>query len=441
MHSKLLIKPSKLALLPLLTFLVVFLGFGFYFQSQGMDYAFYQMPASVAVLPAALLAVLLSRSSINHAIEQFVIGAGHNNIITMVLIYLFAGAFSALAKATGSVDATISLGLYLLPEQFILPGLFIIAAFVATAMGTSMGTLAALAPIGVGVAQQTGLSAELVAGTLVGGAIFGDNLSIISDTTIAATRTQGCSMKDKLKQNSLVAVPAGLIVVIFLSLLTPPTQIDPVTSFNAWMVLPYLLILALAIAGINVFVVLWMGIIACLSLGMVTQGYPVSQLGTDITAGFSQMQELIILAILLGGISELMKQQGGLAFIVNGIGGLLKRVSLAKTAVYELAIGLLAAITNIFMANNTVAIIVCGDTAKALATEANVKPARAASMLDIFACIMQGLLPHGGQLLLVAASFSLSPLSIVSQVYYCYVLAVVAVISLLIPRKLLSKNH
>ena len=426
------ISPSKLALLPLLSFLIVFLGFGFYFQSQGLDYAFYQMPASVAVLPAALLAVVLYKGPINRGIEQFIQGAGHSNIITMVLIYLFAGAFSALAKATGSVDATIALGLYLLPEQFILPGLFIIAAFVATAMGTSMGTLAALAPIGVGVAQQTGLPPELVAGTLVSGAIFGDNLSIISDTTIAATRTQGSSMRDKLKQNSRLAFPAALLVVTLLGILTPPTEIAPVSDFNLWMVLPYLLILGLAIAGVNVFIVLWLGIIACLALGMATQGYPVSQIGKDVTTGFTAMQELIILAILLGGISEVMKQQGGLVFIINTISRGLRRVKLARNAIYELAIGLLAATTNIFMANNTVAIIVCGDTAKALAEEADVTPARAASTLDIFACIMQGLLPHGGQLLLVAASFSLSPLAIVGNVYYCFALALVAIITILI---------
>ena len=421
---------GQLALFPLIVFLSLFLGAGFYYQSQGVEYAFYQLPAPVAIIPAILLAFYLSRETLNRTIEHFVSGAGHHNIITMCLIYLLAGAFSMVAKATGGVDATVALGLSLVPEQLILPGLFIIAGFIATAMGTSMGTLAAVAPIGAGIADATGMSGALVAGALVSGAIFGDNLSIISDTTIAATRTQGCEMKDKFRENIKLALPSGVLVVIILTWMGQSSTMPPAEQdHNLWLVLPYLMILAMAVSGVNVFVVLLMGIVASLVLGNVFNQYPLAQAGTDIYAGFTQMQDVFLLSLLLGGMSELMRRQGGLEYLVSHLTLWIQRWSVKPELGHSIGIAGLTSLTNTCIANNTVAIIVVGETVKELAEKGNISPRRAASLLDVFACVMQGILPYGAQLLLLGATFSLSPIEIIPYVFYCYILALVSISS------------
>ncbi|WP_416305588.1 Na+/H+ antiporter NhaC family protein [Neptunicella sp. SCSIO 80796] len=416
---------GKLALSPLFLFLCLFLGTGFYFQSQGVDYAFYQLPAPAALLPAILLAFWLSRESLGNTIDQFVTGAGHSNIITMCLIYLLAGAFSAVAKASGGVDATVVIGLQLVPSQFILPGLFLIAAFIATAMGTSMGTLAALAPIAAGVADAAGISPALMAGVLVSGAIFGDNLSIISDTTIAATRTQGCDMKDKFKANLLLALPAAVLVLVLLFVIGHPAELETADTANPVLMLPYLLILILAIVGVNVFSVLVIGIVSSALLGILVGDYQMMAIGKDIYAGFGQMQEVFILSLLLGGLSELMRRQGGLRFLVTRISRLIQSSSLTPKLGYSLGIAALISCVNACVANNTVAIIVAGDTVKELAEAGDIEPKKAASLIDIFACVLQGILPYGAQLLLLGASFSVSPVEIIPYAFYCYWLALV----------------
>ncbi|MBC3766447.1 Na+/H+ antiporter NhaC family protein [Neptunicella marina] len=420
---------NPVALLPLVLFLALFLGVGFYFQSQGVDFAFYQLPAPAAMLPAVLLAVFLSRLSLDKTIAEFVQGAGHSNIITMCLIYLMAGAFSSVAKASGGVDATVALGLQLVPASFILPGLFIIAAFIATSMGTSMGTLAALAPIASGVALQAGIEPALMAGVLVSGAIFGDNLSIISDTTIAATRTQGCDMKDKFRANIKLALPAALLVIVLLLTLGVPAEVTPPDSSNLWLVLPYVLILILAVAGMNVFTVLTIGIVASALLGMLFGEYQVVSIGKDVYNGFTQMQEVFILSLLLGGLSALMRQQGGLVFLVNAISRLVKATALPKELGYSIGIAGLISSVNACVANNTVAIIVAGDTVKSLAKEGGIEAKQAASLVDIFACVLQGILPYGAQLLLLGASFSISPVDIIPFAFYCYLLAIITILS------------
>ncbi|WP_245953077.1 Na+/H+ antiporter NhaC family protein [Alteromonas aestuariivivens] len=418
---------GKLALLPLAVFLLFFLGAGFYYQSQGVEYAFYQLPAPVAILPAILLAVFLSRESLSQTIHQFVDGAGHHNIITMCLIYLLAGAFSAVANTTGGVDSTVALGLTLIPTDWLLPGLFLLSAFVATAMGTSMGTLAAMAPIGLGMAETTGISLPLMAGVLMSGAMFGDNLSIISDTTIAATRTQGCQMRDKFMQNIKLAIPAALLTLVFLIWNSPSVEIAEPTAANPWQALPYLLILLLAVAGVNVFAVLTLGIVSCVLMGVWQADYPAGQLGQDIYSGFGQMQEVFILSMLIGGLSELMRRQGGLSYLVERLQKLAGRLSRHDHASHSLAIAGLISVTNLCVANNTVSIIVAGEAAKRLAEHGEIPPKQSASLLDIFACIVQGLLPYGAQALLLGASFSISPVSLVPYVYYCFILGLVAV--------------
>ena len=431
-------KASFIALLPLIIFLALFIGAGVYFQSQGVDFAFYQLPSVIAILPAIIFAIILSKQALNRTIDTFIAGIGHSNIIAMCLIYLLAGAFAAVAKATGGVDATVALGLSLIPSNLLLPGFFVIAAFIATAMGTSMGTIAAVAPIALGVADQAQIDYALMAGAVMSGALFGDNLSIISDTTIAATRTQGCDMKDKFRENLIFAVPASLITLLAFVLAGQGQAELAQQEIDIVKVIPYLTILILAVAGLNVFVVLTIGILLAGITGILTMDYGVIQFSQDIYTGFTNMQEIFILSMLVGGLAALMQQQGGLAFVSSQIEHLIARFSKAKgeasSRAAELGMAGIVAVTNTCVANNTVSIVVTGDIAKDLAEKHGVSPKRAASVLDIFACIIQGLIPYGAQALLIASTFSITPLDAVSHAWYCMILAVVAV-AIVIVRK------
>ncbi|EGR04617.1 TPA: Na+/H+ antiporter NhaC family protein [Vibrio cholerae] len=417
-----------------MVFLLLFMGVGSYLTWQGVEFAFYQLPAPVAVLPAVVLAIALSKESLNRAIEQFLRGVGHSDIMAMCIIYLLAGAFAAVAKATGGVDATVNLGLALLPASLILPGLFVISAFVATAMGTSMGTIAAIAPVALGIAQAADLNLGLTAGVVLSGAMFGDNLSIISDTTIAATRSQGCHMRDKFKENIRIALPAALLALVVFTFSSQTAQ-SPQTSDIEWLkVLPYLTILVLAVMGLNVFLVLLVGILMAAGVGGLSDGYSLSTLTKDVYAGFGNMQEIFLLSMLIGGMGELMKQQGGLAFLTQHISRMIDKFArshsdVQKMRASELGIAGLVALTNVCTANNTVAIIVSGGVAKELAEHNGVTAKRSASLLDIFSCIMQGVLPYGAQALLLGSIFQMSPLSVVSYSYYCFFLAVAALVA------------
>lgn len=437
-NSNAVIAPSAVALIPLIVFLALFIGVGTYLSLQGVDFAFYQLPAPIAALPAVMLALLLSKDKLNRAIEQFLGGVGHKDIIAMCMIYLLAGAFAAVAKASGGVDATVNLGLSAIPTSMILPGIFLISAFIATAMGTSMGTIAAVAPVALGIADSAGMSIPLTAGVVLSGAMFGDNLSIISDTTIAATRSQGCEMRDKFKENIRIALPAALIAIVIFAFNSTATQV-PETGPIEWLkVLPYITILILAVSGMNVFVVLTIGILLAggVSLGSV-ENYGMTDYAQDIYAGFGNMQEIFLLSMLIGGLSELMRRQGGLAFLTNLVSGVIRAFgsSHSKQAngrASELGIAGLVSMVNLCTANNTVAIIVSGSVARQLAEENNVSPRRSASLLDIFSCVIQGVLPYGAQVLLLGSVFNLSPLDIITYSYYCFALAIVAVVTVFI---------
>ncbi len=437
-NSNAVIAPSAVALIPLIVFLALFIGVGAYLSLQGVDFAFYQLPAPIAALPAVMLALLLSKDKLNRAIEQFLSGVGHKDIIAMCMIYLLAGAFAAVAKASGGVDATVNLGLSAIPTSMILPGIFLISAFIATAMGTSMGTIAAVAPVALGIADSAGMSIPLTAGVVLSGAMFGDNLSIISDTTIAATRSQGCEMRDKFKENIRIALPAALIAIVIFAFNSTATQV-PETGPIEWLkVLPYITILILAVSGMNVFVVLTIGILLAggVSLGSV-ENYGLTDYAQDIYAGFGNMQEIFLLSMLIGGLSELMRRQGGLAFLTNLVSSMIRAFgsSHSKQAngrASELGIAGLVSMVNMCTANNTVAIIVSGSVARQLAEENDVSPRRSASLLDIFSCVIQGVLPYGAQVLLLGSVFNLSPLEIVSNSYYCFALAIVAIVAVFI---------
>ena len=422
---------AKRSLLPLLFFVALFLGTGLYLHQQDVAYAFYQLPGHVAIIPALILAILLHKAPLQQSIDVMIKGAGNSNIITMCIIYLLAGAFASVASATGGVDAAVNAGLSLVPSAWLLPGLFIIAALVSTAMGTSMGTIGALAPIAVGLANQAGLDQALVAGVLLSGAMFGDNLSIISDTTIASTRTQGAQMADKFRENIYIALPAAALTLLLYIVLAndgAPVQTD---SVNWSAVLPYAAILLLAVMGLNVFIVLLLGILLAALQGAVFADYAISNLGKDIASGFASVQEIFLLAMLVSALSEFIKQQGGLSWIAAKIQRLADSLKLAGNKAQQLAIAALAFISNLCIANNTVAIVLSGDVAKTLAQQHHISAKRSASLLDIFACISQGLVPYGAQALLLGASFGISPWQVVTQSYYCLILMLVALLMIL----------
>lgn len=428
-QSKQAVTPSFIALFPLFLFLALFIGAGLYYQHLGIDFAFYQLPSVVAILPAIVLALLISKEKLNNAIETFIAGIGHANIIAMCLIYLLAGAFAAVAKATGGVDATVALGLSLIPSSLLLPGFFVIAAFIATAMGTSMGTIAAVAPIALGVSQEANIDLALMAGTVISGALFGDNLSIISDTTIAATRTQGCEMKDKFKENLIFALPAAIITLVILTMIGQGSAELAPQEIDFFKVLPYLTILVLAVSGLNVFVVLSVGIVLAGVTGFITIDYSVTRFANDIFDGFKNMQEIFVLSMLVGGLAALMQQRGGLAFISQKITAVINHFSKKQSKrVAEFGIAGLVSLTNSCVANNTVSIIVTGNIAKDLAQKEGISAKRSASLLDIFSCIIQGILPYGAQALLAASIFSISPLAAVANAWYCFVLAIIAIV-------------
>jgi Na+/H+ antiporter NhaC len=418
------------SLFPFAVFLGLFLGTGIVLSLQGVEFAFYQLPASIAIIPAILVAIWLGKEPVSEQIAQFTQGAGHQNIITMCIIYLLAGAFAMVAKSTGSVDASVQLGLSLFPDYLLLPGLFLVAAFISTAMGTSMGTIAAIAPIALGFIESANLDASIMAGVIISGAIFGDNLSIISDTTIASTRSQGAQMKDKFKVNFKFAIPAAVICIAIFASLGVSIPHEQVNDINVVGLIPYIVILVLALLGVNVFLVLIIGIVLAAGVGVFTQGYQLSAWVSDINTGFANMQDLFILALFIGGLSELIKQQGGLAALTSAVEKLARKVSPSnKKRAAGLGIASLAFTCNFFTANNTVSIIVTGETAKNLATDGELSPAHSASILDIFACINQGLLPYGAQALLLGTSLKISPLEVVSNAFYPMILLVVASIA------------
>ncbi|WP_234573325.1 Na+/H+ antiporter NhaC family protein [Rhodohalobacter sp. 614A] len=421
-------RKATLSLLPFLLFIALFLGSGIVLQVQGVDHPFQQLPGQVAIIPALILAILLHRKPLKESIAILVKGAGNDNIITMCMIFLLAGAFSSVAEATGGVEAVVNAGLQIIPAGYILPGLFVIAALISLAMGTSVGTIGALAPVAVGFADQTGTDPTFLAGALFGGAMFGDNLSIISDTTIAATRTQGVEMRDKFRENIKVALPAAIIsVIVFLLIATDSAPVE--SQQMQWLAtIPYIAILVLAVGGMNVFLVLILGIILAALQGVLLTGYELSSLGGDISAGFASMFGIFILAMFVGSLAEFIKQQGGLQWIAGKINRMAEKASRTGNRAQQLAIGALAFITDICVANNVVAIVVTGEISRSIAKKHNISPKRTASLLDIFACSAQSFIPYGNQALLLSATFAISPWEAVTHNYYGLILFVCAFI-------------
>lgn len=424
-------KPNIVALLPLVIFLILFIGTGIFLTFMGTEMAFYQLSATVAILPAICISLLQGKSNLSKNITIFLYGMGEINIVTMCLIYLLAGAFASVTTSIGCVSATVNFALSLLSPSMILPGFFLIGAFISTAMGTSMGTIAAIAPIAVGVGQQTDISLSLLMGVVIGGAMFGDNLSFISDTTIAATRSQNCEMKDKFRMNFLIALPAALITIFLLWASSTSFYVVHKESYEFIKVLPYLVIIVLAIIGINVFVVLAVGILFSGILGLVTTNYSFLVWGQDIYKGFLGMNEIFVLSMLIGGLGELIRYHGGIAWLLKMVDILVTHLSKRKSPkVGEWCIGLLVTLANLCVANNTVAIILTGKMSKEIADKHGVSCRKSASLLDIFSCVIQGLIPYGAQLLLAGSISQVSPFSIAIENWYCMALFLAACISI-----------
>ena len=431
------IRPNAAALTPLLLFLALFFGAGVWFTLQGEAMGFYTLRAPVAILPALALGAWIARRRGIDVSSRLLAGMGDPNVMLMCLIFLLAGAFAAIGQAIGAVDAVVALGLGWLPPPLLLPGLFVLAGFISLAIGSSMGTLAAVVPIAVGVAEASGLSMPLVMASTVGGAMFGDNLSVISDTTIAATRTQGAEMRDKFRENFRIALPAALATLLLLGWLGAGAHAQPVAPAAAspWLALPYVIVLVLALIGLDVLLVLGIGIVLAALFGAVFahDGYGWVRAASDIWSGFDGMTEILLLTVLIGGLAELVRASGGLAWLSAKVAKFARGYAGPRSG--EASIAALSTATDIVTANNTVAILISGRLARDVAERHGVTPRRAASILDIFSCVAQGLIPWGAQILLAASLAKVSPLAIAGQVYYCWLLGIVAIGFMLWPRR------
>lgn len=412
-----------LALSPLLVFMVV------YVAGSVLAGDFYKVPVAAAFIIATAYAMLTTRGvqKTEEKIAIFSSGAGNKNVLLMIWIFVLAGAFASTAKDIGAIDATVNATLSILPGNLLYAGLFLAACFVSMAVGTSVGTIVALVPIASGIAAGTGSSVPLITGIIVGGAFFGDNLSFISDTTVAATKTQGCSMQDKFKVNLWIAAPAAIIVAALYVVLGHGITATPeVLGSNWYLMLPYLLVIVLAIMGINVVTVLTIGIGVNGIIGWITGAYNFVGWLTAIGSGIGGMGELIIVSLLAGGLLEIIRYNGGLEFI---IGRLTRRIRGPRGA--SASIAALVSLVNICTANNTIAIITVGPLAKDISSRFGLDPRKTASILDTFSCLVQGILPYGAQMLMASGLAGVSALSIIGNLYYPFALGIMACLSIL----------
>ena len=419
-------KGRAIALLPIGVFLVIFLGAGIVFGD------FYAMPAIVAFLIALFVAFFQNRElKFDDKIKVIAKGAGEENIITMSLIFLSAGGFSGAVTAAGGVDSTVNLGLSLIPAHFAVAGLFIIGCFISVSMGTSMGTIAALAPIAVGISEKTGFSMGICIAAVVCGAMFGDNLSMISDTTIAAVKTQGCEMRDKFKANFLIVLPAAVITIIYFWFVTRDVNytMSGDLDYNLWEVLPYRVVLIGALIGINVFLVLVSGIVISLIVGVAGGNIVLSEMFTVVGDGVTSMYDITVISIIVACIVSLVKEYGGIQFILNLIKSRIKGKRGA-----EAGIALLALFVDLCTANNTVAIVMAGPIAKEISDDYGVDPKRSASMLDIYTSVGQGMIPYGAQLLSAATLTALTPFEIIPYLVYPILMAVCGFLAIFLRR-------
>ena len=417
-----------LALSPLAVFL------GLYLVSSIIANDFYKIPISAAFLIASIYAIIITRGkSLEERVSIFSEGAGNKNVLLMIWIFVLAGAFAATAKQIGAIDATVNLALRVLPGKLLYAGLFLASCFISMSIGTSVGTIVALVPVAAGIAQEIEVGTAFVTAIIVGGSFFGDNLSFISDTTIAATRTQECSMRDKFKVNMRIVGPAALVVTMLYIFLGRSVDVVPAAgAVDLILLLPYLLVIILAISGVEVSAVLTIGIVVNALIGFIQGSLTWSGWLEGIGSGISGMGDLIIVTMLAGGMLEIIRTNGGLDFIVSGM---TKRIRGKRGA--ELSIAGLVSLANICTANNTIAIITTGRIAQDITRRFGLDPRKTASILDTFSCLIQGFIPYGAQLLMAAGLAGISSISITAHLYYPFIMGTfaLAAIILRLPRR------
>ncbi len=417
--------------LPILLFVTTFVGSGIFFTINGHENAFYQLSPLVAIIPAIALGWIQHKGKNQDRMNAFLDGVRHRDIITMCIIFLLAGAFSEVTKSIGSVDATVNFALDFIPAKFLLMGLFFISAFISTAIGTSMGTIATIAPIAVGLSMQGAFPMAIGVATVVGGSMFGDNLSIISDTTIAAVMSQEAEVKPKVKLNSKIAAIASIITVIAL-LFSIDGNIEIETKdYSLLKITPYIFLIILAISGVNVFIALVTSIVFAFIIGFISGEYNILTYSRDITTGFLNMHEIMLLSLMIGGLSGLVGNEAKnnlskhLSIWISKTGG-------QKMA--QLVIAKIVIIFNLLLANNTIAIIFSGEIAREIAKKHKIPRHYSAVWLDIFSCVIQGIIPYGAQILLASAFAGISPLNVIPYVYYCYSLGIVSIFWILLKK-------
>ncbi len=419
------VRQGLLALSPMFVFLVLYLVVSLIIGD------FYKMPLSVAFIAASVWAVIIDRRKpLADRIETFSKAAGSSNIIYMIWIFILAGAFASLAKETGAIEATVTATLHFLPYQLMLPGLFLAACFISLSIGTSVGTVVALVPLAVDLASSGGGDVAMFVAAVLGGAFFGDNLSFISDTTIAATRTQSVAMNAKFKANLKIVVPAALVsLAIYAVLGSQVNAVAPTVEMKPLLIVPYLLIIIMALIGLNVTVVLVSGIIAAMLIASLSEGYSLLDLAGFLGAGVDSMGDLIIITLLSAGMLGIIKSTGGINFLLQRMTRHIRGVRGAKVS-----IAALVAAVNVCTANNTVAIITVGSLSKKIADHYGIEGARTASLLDTCSCIMQCLLPYGAQTLLAVGLAGLSPGDPWPYLYYPWCLAVAVAVGIMVTR-------
>lgn len=426
LQSEKMIKPVKAnfwALVPLFIFL------GIYLITSLIVKDFYKVPITVAFVISSVVAIGMTRDEkLSERVSRFSAGASDPNIMLMLWIFILAGSFAQSAKAMGAIDATVNLALQILPDNLLLGGIFIAACFISLSVGTSVGTIVALTPVAVGIADKTGVELPFMVAIVVGGAFFGDNLSFISDTTIAATKTQECQMKDKFKVNSMIVLPAALFVLIFYIIegwhIQVPAHLAPIEWIK---VIPYLVVLGTAIAGVNVMLVLLLGIGITGGIGLCNSSFDIFGYFGAMGNGITGMGELIVITLLAGGMLEMIRYNGGIAYIIER---LTRRVNSKRLA--ELCIAGLVCLANLCTANNTIAIITTGPIARNIAGRFGVDKRKSASILDTFSCFVQGIIPYGAQMLIAAELAGISPLSIIRYLYYPILIGICGLLAILL---------
>lgn len=417
------------AFAPLLIFLAIYLGAGIFFACMGYGGdSFKQISRVFALLIGTLVCLCMGgkERNLEYRMDAYCHGMANADTMIMIMVFLLAGAFSGVAKAMGGVEATANLGLSLVPQQFLMAGIFLISAFIATAMGTSMGTISAVGPIAVAVAEGSSINMGVAIAAVLGGAMFGDNLSMISDTTIAATRGAGCEMRDKFKMNGLLAAVSALITMVILTLTSGSGQLEGVFEYDIIKVIPYIFVLLVALTGCNVFILLLAGVGVAGAIGIATGSINFVEMAQGAVSGMSGMYEIVIVTLMMRGISGTVRDLGGIDWMVEKM---TSNVKSRRGA--ELSMAGMVSVFDLALANNTIAIIMAAPLVREMAAEHNIAPKRVASLLDIFSCIVQGVIPHGGQIILCIGLTELSPFAIAGHNYYVFILAAVTLCTII----------